>query len=128
MIFASTPPINDDLTPYEYPSGVRSMFSEGDGMKLTYRPDPEFNRPRAHEENPILSGFRLYRQHKDVVPGSVAEYWLFAITAFEVFGGYRDWEREDSPFHSFTITIATVEHIDHARRVISRFASIIGRN
>lgn len=122
MIFASTPPINDDPQPYKYPSGYRNNVGgayAGEWPRIM--PRPAFDRPRAHEANSVLIAFRKYAALKDVAPEHALEYWLFGFSSFEVFGGFKDWVAPSHPFHA--LVVASNEQIDHARRVLTRLAN-----
>lgn len=131
--FSSRPPFNDDPTPIVHPSGKRteilSFYSEfepresgpfGRIAKAAYDARPEFDRPQTNPTNPILELFREYV----VDPGDGGLGWCAALwircfdgeldETWSVFQMLRDREPES----------ATVEHYGHARRVLTRLASL----
>jgi len=67
MIFASTDPINLDPTPMlgsvtgkRYPVPFSAVEAGESAYQL---PRPEYDSPRAHTANPLLTNLRRYREH-----------------------------------------------------------------
>ena len=101
--FASKTPrdLNHDPHPYRYANGDRRVAPEVDPDDPTTRdPRPEYDHPQHNEPNPILVRLRVERSDP---------------AGFVKSG---DLSRMD-----IDISDATPEHIDHARRVLSRLAA-----
>jgi hypothetical protein len=104
-IFASAPPINDDPTPWLDSRGLRFRIKHGDRYGTTkWSPRPGFDRPRAHEANPILVEFRERENPKNI----------YALSQWIMFIG-EGWDG--------SICQATTPQIDHARKVLVRLAA-----
>jgi hypothetical protein len=105
VIFASTPPINNDPEPYISSANGRRFASNNDTGIRRYARRPEYDRPRAHEANPILLAYRNY--------GGDAEHWLVA-----------SMDPEADSWFEFSAPFATPEQVDHARLVLSRWLAV----
>ena len=82
----------------------------------------EFDHVQHDEPNPILVTFR--RRADD----ETLDFWICGLDALAAFGGWTEWDSPRHPLHS--LTLATDEQIDHARRVLTRLANLsrIGDN
>lgn len=124
MIFASTPPINDDPAPY-YVAEDESRHSiltireraRSDNDILyqlaNLKPRPEFDRPRAHEANPILLRFRAEEDGSR----NAALGYLDLLNMGVGMLRYR-WKAD-----GFGADFGN-QHVDHARRVLTRLAAL----
>lgn len=94
MIFASTPPINDDPEPYD-------NVTPQEGETWVLAPRPEFDRLRAHGANPILVAMR-----------GVQDLMSFTmmLDSLDNSGYWECWHPQTQ--------------IDHARRVLTRLAGL----
>lgn len=102
---------------YRFPTHAAACaeFNRADGDRIIRRmPHPEY----AVLDNPILAGFRANsfstRWH--------AEYWIKALDAHNAFGAQSVWSDPQHAFHS--LSNATPEQIEHARRVLTKLAAL----
>jgi hypothetical protein len=143
-IYASTSPQNDDPAPmvgtetgtrYSTPFGADQ---NPHGETAYHRPRPEFDRPRAHDANPILVAAReSWDKGNDMWGQSLA--WLDAVENYRAGFGYADADDAEnwgasyeriSVWHvaetsgEWTLPQATEAHLEHAHRVFDRMADV----
>lgn len=121
--FASTAPINDDPEPMEgCTTGKRYAmpFTANEAGETAYeRPRPEFDRPRAHKANPILTEFR--ESIATIIGGweriaMEAEWWLTLMTYDPEMRNPHYWGRE--------LANVTPAQVAHARAVLTRLSTL----
>lgn len=110
MMFSSRPPFNDDPYPWIHTHAGESCLDTGgrfafnNGIGNEYAPRPEFCLPNNNPTNPILSGFRAERQKCRTRDEQC-----------DLLFGWISWLR--NPYWEWS-----PEHIEHARRVLTRLA------
>ena len=118
-IYSSGKTIHQDPFPFRSPIGSRHAHPGTlNGERLEHEPRPEFGRAPHNPVNPILAAFREYVNEPDDELPWCAELWLDAVdgvlgVAFDAYRLHREAERN-----------ATGEHSNHARRVLSRLATL----
>lgn len=121
-MFRSMPSFADPH-PWAWEDGCRlgkSNCLHRHNEKGTYSPRPEFGPASNNPGNPILIAYREQIQRHPLTVD--AESWLAAFAALDAFGGYSVWEHPSNVFNS--LVDADPEHVDHARQVIERLATI----
>lgn len=110
MIYASTPPINDDPEPWQ--STIGSIYSRAPFNihgRWFLAPRHEYDRPRAHEANPILLDLRRYIADRQNManPKGWDHIHRKLLQGFDA----RVWD-------------ATSDEYDHAGAVLSRWLGV----
>jgi hypothetical protein len=107
-VFEPRPEFNTTRDPLPYVDRQGGFRADRATPTTRFDPRPEFD----HPVNRILEAFR---ENPDI------DLWDMGFAMFTTYGGERDWETEGHYFHSFTV--ASINEIDHARRVLARLAN-----
>lgn len=120
--FSSKPPFNDDPEPYECnikaPGDLR--HTEKDTwtcVDYSHRPRPEFDRAQHNPTNPAL---RELREHlKNGGPSNAKPIVSIRLKSLE-------WDTEEQNTGWQRYTPQTVEYIEHAIKVLSKWKAVFG--